>query len=54
MCFFFFVGRNEHCQLGLPENLTIVEMPTLIPDLAEVNVIQAACGRNHTLFLTGY
>lgn len=45
-------GRNQHYQLGQPET-TIYETPTLIPELENVNIIQAACGRNHTLFLTG-
>lgn len=44
-------GRNQHGQLGHSE-LKIFEKPTLIEGLANVNVIQAACGRNHTLFLT--
>lgn len=44
-------GRNQFGQLGQPE-LKTYEKPTLIPDLEHVNVIQAACGRNHSLFLT--
>lgn len=44
-------GRNQFGQLGQPE-LRVYEEPTLIPDLEHVNIIQAACGRNHTLFLT--
>uniref|UniRef100_A0A1B0CHF5 RCC1-like domain-containing protein n=1 Tax=Lutzomyia longipalpis TaxID=7200 RepID=A0A1B0CHF5_LUTLO len=38
-------------QLGLPDTKSY-EKPTLIPGLENVNVISAACGRNHTLFLT--
>lgn len=49
-----YLGRNEQSQLGQPESIGIVEMPTLIEGLADVNIIQAACGRNHTLFLTGW
>lgn len=45
------LGRNQFGQLGQPE-LKTYEKPTLIPDLEHVNVIQAACGRNHSLFLT--
>lgn len=45
-------GRNQFGQLGQPE-LKTYEKPTLVPGLENVNVIQAACGRNHTLFLTG-
>lgn len=45
-------GRNQFNQLGLPET-GIYEKPTLIPELENFNIIQAACGRNHTLFLTG-
>lgn len=44
-------GRNQFGQLGQPE-LKTYEKPTLIADLEHVNVIQAACGRNHSLFLT--
>lgn len=44
-------GRNQFGQLGQPE-ARVYEKPTLIPDLQHVNIIQAACGRNHTLFLT--
>lgn len=44
-------GRNQFGQLGQPEQKTFEE-PTVIPDLEHVNVIQAACGRNHSLFLT--
>lgn len=45
------LGRNQFGQLGQPE-LKTYEKPTLIADLEHVNVIQAACGRNHSLFLT--
>jgi len=44
-------GSNKFGQLGQPE-LKTYEKPTLIPDLEHVNIIQAACGRNHSLFLT--
>lgn len=46
-----FAGRNNFGQLGNP-NLKVVETPTIIADLQHENIIQAACGRNHTLFLT--
>lgn len=49
--YLFFLGRNQHGQLGLPDQ-TVCELPTIIPDLEHENIIQAACGRNHTLFLT--
>lgn len=45
-------GRNQHGQLGHPE-LVVYEKPTVISSLEHVNVIQTACGRNHSLFLTG-
>ncbi|XP_031617169.1 protein RCC2 homolog [Contarinia nasturtii] len=45
------LGRNQFGQLGQPE-LKTYEKPTLIPELENVNIIQAACGRNHSLFLT--
>lgn len=44
-------GRNQFGQLGQPE-LKTYEKPTIIPELEDVNIIQAACGRNHSLFLT--
>lgn len=44
-------GRNPSGQLGLSE-LKCVEIPTLIPGLKNVNVISAAVGRHHSLFLT--
>lgn len=44
-------GRNQFGQLGQPE-LKTYETPTVIPELESQNIIQAACGRNHSLFLT--
>ncbi|KAG4080625.1 hypothetical protein HA402_013155 [Bradysia odoriphaga] len=44
-------GRNQFGQLGHPK-LEVYETPTVIAELENVNVIQAACGRNHSLFLT--
>jgi alpha-tubulin suppressor-like RCC1 family protein len=44
-------GRNQFGQLGQPE-LRTYEKPTLVPGLENFNIIGAACGRNHTLFLT--
>lgn len=44
-------GRNQFGQLGQSE-LTTFEKPTPVTGLEDVNVIQAACGRNHTLFLS--
>ncbi|XP_058059050.1 protein RCC2 [Anopheles bellator] len=44
-------GRNQMSQLG-HNDTTTYEKPTQVADLADFNVIQAACGRNHTLFLT--
>lgn len=44
-------GRNQYGQLGQP-NIETYEMPTLVPELEGLNIIRAACGRNHTLFLT--
>lgn len=45
------LGRNNFAQLGQPE-LKTYEKPTLVPGLEGFNIIDAACGRNHTLFLT--
>lgn len=44
-------GRNQFGQLGL-NNTTTTEQPTVVPVLQDKNVIGAACGRNHTMFLT--
>lgn len=44
-------GRNPHGQLGL-DNTTSASKPMLVPGLEKMNVISAACGRHHTLFLT--
>lgn len=44
-------GRNQFGQLGL-NNTTSQDKPAVVPALANMNVISAACGRNHTLFLT--
>lgn len=44
-------GRNQFGQLGQAD-LKTLEKPTLVTGLEDLNVIQAACGRNHTLFLT--
>ena len=48
---YFTSGRNNFAQLGQPE-LKTYEKPTLVPGLEGFNIIDAACGRNHTLFLT--
>ncbi|KAH3779864.1 protein RCC2 homolog [Dreissena polymorpha] len=44
-------GRNEKGQLGLGHT-NRVDIPTVVDCLSECKVISAACGRNHTLFLT--
>jgi alpha-tubulin suppressor-like RCC1 family protein len=44
-------GRNKFGQLGVDPTET-KEIPTVVPGLENMNVIGAACGRNHTLFLT--
>lgn len=44
-------GRNQFGQLGQPEEKSY-EKPTPVPGLEGFNIISAACGRNHTLFLT--
>lgn len=44
-------GRNQFGQLGQAE-LKTFEKPTPVNGLEDINVIQAACGRNHTLFLS--
>jgi len=44
-------GRNEKGQLG-QGNQDRVDKPTLVESLSPFNIIDAACGHNHTLFLT--
>lgn len=44
-------GRNQYGQLGQPETRAY-EKPVPVPGLEGFNIISAACGRNHTLFLT--
>lgn len=45
-------GRNPSGQLGLSQDIKLVEKPTIIPALEQLNIVQAAAGRHHTLFLT--
>ena len=45
-------GRNESGQLGLSD-VNRRDAPTLVPCLEGLNIVQAACGKGHTLFLTG-
>ncbi|RZF41072.1 hypothetical protein LSTR_LSTR002704 [Laodelphax striatellus] len=47
MCF----GRNEKGQLGLGD-MVRKDVPTYVEELKEHTVVNAAVGRNHTLFLT--
>lgn len=46
------VGRNEKGQLGHGDTKR-VEAPRLIEALSHEAIVLAACGRNHTLALTG-
>lgn len=43
-------GRNDKGQLGLGDTETRIT-PTLIEDFKDINIVAAACGRSHTLFL---
>lgn len=45
-------GRNDKGQLGHGDTKRL-DAPKLIEGLADVVVVAAACGRNHTLALTG-
>ncbi|KAL9875168.1 protein RCC2 homolog [Glossina fuscipes] len=44
-------GRNPSGQLGLSDT-KLCEKPTIIPTLEKLNIVQAAVGRHHSLFLT--
>jgi alpha-tubulin suppressor-like RCC1 family protein len=45
-------GRNEKGQLGHGDT-TRRDVPTVIEELKEFNIVDGACGKNHTLVLTG-
>ena len=47
-----FSGRNECGQLGHGDK-DRRDVPTLIENLQKLNIVDAACGRNHTLVLSG-
>jgi len=46
------VGRNENAQLGHGDT-DRRDVPTLIDGLAGLSIVRVACGKAHTLFLTG-
>lgn len=52
MIIIIITGRNENGQLGLGDT-NRRDIPTVIPNLETLNIVDAACGKNHTLFLTG-
>jgi hypothetical protein len=45
-------GRNEKGQLGVGDTKRR-DVPTVIEALRDHNIVGAACGKNHTLILTG-
>ena len=47
-----FLGRNNFGQLGHGDKERR-DVPTLIESLDGINIIDAACGRNHSLVLSG-
>ena len=48
----YFTGRNDSGQLGHGDKVRR-DVPTLIESLDGINIIDAACGRNHSLVLSG-
>ena len=40
-------GRSSKGQLGLGENRTVAEEPTVIPELSSKNIVQISCGEAH-------
>lgn len=48
----FLVGRNEKGQLGTGDIETRTQ-PYLVEALKDINIVNASCGRNHTLLLSG-
>ena len=47
-----YAGRNENAQLGQGDTVRR-DVPTLIDTLSGLNIVRVACGKTHTLFLTG-
>ena len=45
-------GRNDKAQLGHGDTKRR-DIPTVVGTLEGMNIVDAACGRNHTLFLNG-
>ncbi|XP_049849378.1 uncharacterized protein LOC126318611 [Schistocerca gregaria] len=43
-------GRNSHSQLGLAKK-DYVYAPRLVKELSQLNIVQLACGSDHTVFL---
>lgn len=48
----YFAGRNEAGQLG-HGHTDRVDVPTVVSALEGLNIVQAACGKQHSLFVTG-
>lgn len=46
------MGQNKRFECGQESPSKIYEIPTIIPKLNGINIIQAACGRHHSLFLS--
>lgn len=46
------LGRNEKGQLGVAD-INRRDAPVRVDLLDSFNIVSAACGKNHTLFLTG-
>lgn len=51
-CFWSLSGRNDKGQLGHGDTKRL-EAPKLVEGLGEEVIVAAACGRNHTMALTG-
>lgn len=45
-------GSNSYGQLGLNSEEPIINTPKMVKSLATKQVIQVACGRNHSMALT--
>ena len=48
----FILGRNDCGQLGMSDSKRR-DLPEIVPTLDGLNIVNAATGKNHTLFLTG-
>ena len=47
-----FLGRNDRGQLGVGDEIRR-DQPVTPPELEDLVIVEAALGKNHTIFVTG-